>query len=370
MRLEMFGGSRWRWRRASTLALALAVGPARVGFAAPVEPLTPPVLPPLPPLPSASSGDAPLPPEAASMASTSVGEGSGDKRWTVKIAQEHVRRGFRLFDEGDLTGAHAELERAYAIAPSFKILYNLGQLSLRRQDYVTAENELRAYLAEGKSGVASARRKEVEALLEEVGSRTATLEVLATPEGAKLVVDDVNEASLPLVAPVRINVGRHAVAVVWPSGDRQVKTVETAGGDRVVVHFEGSSPPTKEAPRRSRLHVVAAAPGETSDARTPMLAQERSAHEEATHGARHGLRRRTWIAWAATALAAAGAGATGVLALRSSRDLADDRMAFPADQRSLDDGASTTRRYALATDILGASAVILAGVALTFSLSD
>ena len=162
----------------------------------------------------------------------------------------------------------------------------------------------------------------------------------------------------------------HAVAVSWPSGDRQLKTVETAGGDRVVVRFEGTSTPSKAAPRRSRLHVVATAPAEASDARSPVLVRERSPAEDTPAPRQGGIRRRTWIAWAATALAAAGAGTTGVLALRSSRDLADDRMAFPADQRSLDDGASTTRRYALATDILGAGAIILAGVALTFSLSE
>lgn len=318
-------------------------------LSSPAPPLS--VLP-LPRLPAARTGDA----------------GPG-KPWAVKLGQEHVRRGLALFDEGDLAGAHAELERAYAIAPSFKILYNLAQISLRRKDYVSAESELRAYLLEGKGAVSRARQKEVEATLEQASARVATVDVQAEGTANKLAVDDTSELALPLAEPLRVNVGRHTLFVVWPSGERQAKAIETAGGDHVVLRFEPSPAPIKDTPRRSRLRLASTPPEEerAPGATFGVAARLGDAGRTETHA------RRTWpiwAAWTATALGAVGTAVTGVVALRSARGLADERAEFPANPGTLNADASDTHRYAVAADVLGASTALLAGLALYLTLRD
>jgi len=363
--------------------------PASAQAAHVAEPLTAPTVPGLIPPPSKTgAGDGVLPPEPGSVLPplsspapalpapplprvppSETGDGAAGKPWAVKRAQEHVRRGLALFDEGDLAGAHAELERAYAIAPSFKILYNLAQISLRRKDYVSAESELRAYLLEGKGSVSRARRKEVEATLDQASARIAIVDVHAEGAANKLAVDDTSELALPLSEPLRVNVGRHTIFVAWPSGERQTKAIETAGGDHVVLRFDPLLPELKDNPRRSRLRLASApAPEERTHGATFRLTERLAdAGPTETHAKRTWP---VWAAWTATALGAVGTAVTGVAALRTSHGLADERAEFPANPRTLNADASDTHRYAVAADVLGASTALLAGLALYLTLRD
>lgn len=288
---------------------------------------------------------------------------------SVQAAHEHVRRGLALYDEGDLGGAHAELERAYDLAPSFKLLYNLAQISLRMQDYVSAARELRAYLAGGREAIPPPRKREVDETLAQLARRTAELDVIAAGRGARLAVDQGAEVALPLAEPVAVNVGRHSVTVTWPGGERLTRSVEVASGDRSLVRFDapaaGSIPRTSSGRGGSRP-ALADRGGSSglSEAGSSNVLLRRDAYASSSRGQPPAGHRLAWTTWAGAGVAVAGAAVAGALALRASRDLAADRMTYPVEEAKLDLNARRTRSYALAADILGAAAVLLTGTAL------
>ena len=67
-------------------------------------------------------------------------------------AQRRFQRGIELYKESDFDAALVEFKRAYELVPSYKILYNLGQVSYQRHDYASALRYFRQYLEEGGDG--------------------------------------------------------------------------------------------------------------------------------------------------------------------------------------------------------------------------
>ncbi len=285
--------------------------------------------------------------------------------------QEHVRRGLELYEEGDLNGAHAELERAYEVAPAFKILYNLAQISLRRQDWVAADRELRAYQAQAAGNLPPGRAREVADTLAHLATRVGTVDISASAPGARLSLDQTSEISLPLTRPLVVNVGQHVATITWASGERESRSFEIAGGDRLSLDFE--PPPVRperprevERPARRRREVAAGVdlrPRPESDDGSALVGHA----GEPSGRARSTAWSRSWIGWTATAAAATGAGVLGTLAVRSSRQLAADRGSYPVDPNTLADGSLRTHRFALGTDALVLAAAALAGLSIYLS---
>ena len=99
---------------------------------------------------------------------------------------ERFRRGVEFYQAGDYKLALIEFERVYQIAPSYKYLYNIGQVNLQLNNYARAQIALRDYLCGGGSEIAEARRAEVLGDLEGLRKRTAQ----RTKETAKHAVAD------------------------------------------------------------------------------------------------------------------------------------------------------------------------------------
>lgn len=68
-------------------------------------------------------------------------------------ASGHFQRGVELFQEGAFRAALVEFERAYGIAPDYRLLYNIGQVKLQLQDYLGATQSYERYLEEGGSEI-------------------------------------------------------------------------------------------------------------------------------------------------------------------------------------------------------------------------
>ena len=92
-------------------------------------------------------------------------------------ARTRVQRGLALFDEGEYRVALVELERAYEILPSYKILYNIGQIHVQLGEYARALTTLRRYLDEGGTEIAKERRDEVEKDIAGLWTRVAKLSI-------------------------------------------------------------------------------------------------------------------------------------------------------------------------------------------------
>src|SRR5204863_71029 len=83
---------------------------------------------------------------------------------------------------GDFGAALAEFRRAYELMPSYKILYNLGQVSYQRHDYAAALRAFRQYLADGDDAIPDERRREVAGAIVDLESRVGRVEIASGDE--------------------------------------------------------------------------------------------------------------------------------------------------------------------------------------------
>src|SRR5256885_2175420 len=81
----------------------------------------------------------------------------------VEEARIRFQRGVQLFHEGSFEAALAEFRKAYQVAPSYRLLYNIGQVHYELHDYVGALKSFRQYLTDGSTDIPADRRVAVEA---------------------------------------------------------------------------------------------------------------------------------------------------------------------------------------------------------------
>ena len=98
---------------------------------------------------------------AAALASAPSAHAQAPSATDVEEARKHYARGVELYNQGADGAALAELERAYQLAPNWKVLYELGVVELNLHDFASALRHFEQYLDEGKDAVKGARRKEV-----------------------------------------------------------------------------------------------------------------------------------------------------------------------------------------------------------------
>ena len=251
-------------------------------------------------------------------------------------AIERFDRGVELYKEGNYTAALSEFRAAHALSPSYRVLYNIGQVSYQLQDYVTALQSFEAYLAEGAAEIPEARRAEVEGLAEKLRGRVSTLEVQTSVPDAEVSIDDVPVGKSPLPAPVKVNAGRHRVTASRSGFAPATRAVDLPGAARVAVHLElaplSAPVATGAAPAR--------APAEASRMTT-----------------------LSWIGVGVAGACAAAAVGTGVAAIGAKNDL---DAALPSDP-SANDARSRVQTLSVATDVLIGAAVVTLGATLVLT---
>jgi hypothetical protein len=260
-----------------------------------------------------------------------------------------------LFKESNFDGALAEFRRAQQIAPNWRVEYNLGQTYYEMQRFAEALKAFEAYLRDGGAAVPKERRAAVEADIERLRGRVATLDIAVDAEGAEVTVDG-EPVELTGSGPYRVSLlvssGRRKVSATAPGRVPSTKVVEVVGGDHASLSMELAEV------------VVATAPAtfEPSDTSLRGDATSRPA-ERAPTVDEPPSKTPIWIAWGATGVLAAGAVTTGFLALSANKTL-DARLAeYPADPRAVADARDKARTMALVSDVFIASAVVGAGVA-------
>jgi hypothetical protein len=261
----------------------------------------------------------------------------------LEEAQRRYQRGRELYEESDFQGALAEMRRAYDLAPSFKLLYDIGQVCFQMQDYPCALKTFTRYLNDGKGDIPAARREEVQADVERLKGRIAYLRVTVNKPDAEIFVDDVSVGKAPLSEPVMVSAGKRKVEARLTGAVPVARTIEVAGQDTVDVPLEiaGTSPSKIPAGGES------AAPPPPQKGGVP------------------------WVPWVITGGLAVGAGVVGALALSSSSDLETKLDTFGSTRGDIDAARSKTTTLALTTDILlgltGAMAVTSLVLTLTSS---
>ena len=258
-------------------------------------------------------------------------------------AQDAHRHALELFDRGQHAAALTEFKRAYALAPSFRILYNVGLSHAALGDALAAVDAFAAYLDQGGDRIPAPRRAQVEAEIARLSKQLAALDIEVEEPSAEVTVDGERLGQGPMSRQLRLNSGRHVVAVRSGDGTLKTQSVTLSAGASQSLRFQ---PPSASAPRASQ------SPGT-------------SAAAQVTPGARRNF---PWVAWGVTGALGASAVVTGVMALGAHADQRDAKARKGVQLEELLAARDKVQNLALATDILLVGTALSAGVSvyLTF----
>jgi tetratricopeptide (TPR) repeat protein len=251
-------------------------------------------------------------------------------------ASAHFEKGLELYREGSLDAALVEFERAYALIPNYRLLYNLAQIQAERHEYVAAVGLFEKYLATGGTEIDEARRAEAQQEIDKLRTRISYLMVDSNVAGARLFVNDVQVGTLPLNEAVPIN-----------SGVSNIR-LESAG----------------YAPASTQLKVAG---GERPRLNLPLITSERArANDRASPSAREANYQPFWISAGATLALGGATLGLGLTARAADQDLDAALQQVPLDQAEVDDARAQLKLCAALTDAFAVASVAGLGVALYF----
>lgn len=255
-------------------------------------------------------------------------------------AKQHLEAATQLYDENNFRGALAELQRAYELAPSYKILFNIGQVDMELQDYAGALRAYSRYLSEGGPDVPAERGKQVRADVERLRGRIGKIEV-QTAAGAEVLIDDVAVGFAPLPEPVAVNAGRHKVTVHIAGKDPVSRIYDVAGRQEIsaAIANDAAAPIAPAAP------VAPAAPAAV-DASAPRRSKL-----------------PLYVSWGVTGALGLTTGVLGLVARSANNDLANLRGSFGVTPAQLVAQSDSVRHDALLTDLALGATLASAGVA-------
>ena len=293
---------------------------------------------------------------AAVEASGAPADGDGERAAAVEAARQHFARGVALYRASAYDAALAAFTRAYELAPTYRILYNLAQVQAQRQDYVQALELFGRYLREGADApgdtrVPEARVAEVQSEMTELERRVAELRVETNVEGAILVVNESRVAELPLQTPIWLNAGIHRMRVEKPGYLPLTRVVTMAGGESALIRFDLE--------RETFPIDLSALP-------PPRGIPSTAARDEPPAP---GMNTAVAVGLVSSGLLAAATAACAVLTYRQSGEL-DRRLShYPEGLDRIESARSRLRTLAVLTDVFGLASVVSVGATTYFHLS-
>lgn len=282
--------------------------------------------------------------------------GSSKSFGDTSVKQEAARRfehAIKLYEDADYALALAEFERVYELVPDYRVLYNIGQVSIQMGRYARAFRTLKEYVARGGSELTPDRAAAVQADLTLLSGKIARVSLQVEQAGAQLSIDGVTVGRSPLAEPLVVDVGEHRVQVELAGYVTQSQSLTLAGGDRREVTF--TLQPT---PAATPVAAPTAVSSEKARA-APALAPKASSN------------RGTWlgVGWATTGALAAGAIVSGALGASAAEDLKDLRSTPGTTRAALDQAESRASTRLLIADVLGGAALAAGAVTLYVQLS-
>lgn len=272
----------------------------------------------------------------ADQAATPAGP-AGSASWQQnadKMAEARRRYdlGLKLYEDGNYEASRIEFERAMALAPSYRILYNIGQAYKQLNNYVAAVQAFKLYLQEGGSEVPEDRKAAVQNDITELGKRIGQIRI-STTAGAEISVDGVVVGKAPLAGPLPVNPGLRRFGAQLPGFLPATKTITVGSSENpeLVLKLD-ELPKAKVIERKSNPWLVP-----------------------------------TVVGWAFTGASAIGWGVTGGLALGAKSDQNDllaRQGVAPADLTSARD---KTQTLGTVSDVLLITTAVGAGVSVFFT---
>jgi hypothetical protein len=301
-------------------------------------------------LPGMAWAQAPGPAAASSAegeAEVSLEERAAQEQAAREEAAQRFQRGLGFYGDGDYALALIEFDRAYLLVPDYRVLYNIGQVSIQLARFARARLALEQYLAEGGTTIPEERKVEVDRDLRMLADRTAHLELTSTTSGAEVLIDDRSYGETPLAAALLLDAGEHQIVLKKKGFQTTTRRIVLAGAERLPLTVELL--PLEQEP------VVVVQKPETV-APPSVESTERRGPDPAVF---------TWIA---TGVLAAAATTTGILGLDAKgRHDAINGQPNP-DEAALAAAKSEAESFFLACDILMVGTAVAFGTSLYLTL--
>lgn len=128
----------------------------------------------------------------------------------VEEAKAAFLKGNDEFADGNYLLASEQYRRAYALKPTWKLLYNIGQAEAAAKRYGLALDAFEEYIAQGGDEIAVERMESVSGEISRMRNFIGVLNVVA-PDGTELFIDDFNRGKTPFKGLLRVAVGEHRI---------------------------------------------------------------------------------------------------------------------------------------------------------------
>ncbi len=155
-------------------------------------------------------------------------------------ATPHVQKGAAAYRDGDYVKALQEFEKAHAIYPSPKLLFNLAQTHRALDRITEAFVEYREFLSKATDASADTRQLAEQAITELRG-RIAFVDIDSVPSNAAVSVDGRSFGKTP-VEGLPLTPGPHQLAVEVTGFEMYHRRLELAGGKTTVVQADLKRP--------------------------------------------------------------------------------------------------------------------------------
>jgi hypothetical protein len=258
-------------------------------------------------------------------------------------ARQHFADGLKLYKDGDFDAALVQFERAYAIKPNYKVLYNIAQTYFQLREYVEARDDMARYLKDGGSAIDPERQAAASKDLADLEKRVAKVTLTVNVVGATVLVDGKKVGTTPLSEPISVSEGQRTISVEAPNRGARERLIRVAGGEQqsLSLTFEEAPSPVVPAPLSRREQPKAS-----------------------------GLGAGFWSTAIGAVALGAGAGVTGYLALKASNDNQDQQKQLGVSASTIDDSNSRAKTLALTSDILSGAALVCAGAAVVIFVTS
>ncbi len=149
-------------------------------------------------------------------------------------AHEQSRRlfdfGVRLYQEGNIRGALAEFETAYAIHPNSAALQNLALCQKALYRYREAKASLEQLLKYHNNELLPGDRKTALNVMAELEAFIGTVKLVVNPKSGKVTIDDREFSLTELDKPIDLDVGEHRLRFEAEGYEPAQRTITVAGG--------------------------------------------------------------------------------------------------------------------------------------------
>jgi hypothetical protein len=179
-------------------------------------------------------------------------------------ARTHFDRGVTFYNEADYPAALVEFKRAYSLAPTWQVLFNIGQSYFQVRNYAKALVTLSRFVDEGGDRIPETRRVVVETERADLANRVGHANITSNRVGAAVAIDDEEVGVTPLSDPPLVSVGLRKLRATAPGLPPIEKEVSVSAGDTVDVHLDfpepQASPPAAAVPAPAIAPPVASRP--------------------------------------------------------------------------------------------------------------